>query len=187
MASLLHVLRWQRSGKWKTKINHTVGKHLQLQSQHPPPNHANLIFVIFWKASKSLKIMQWASSFFIACWINNPAFSCASRVFQKCHKIISVKPFYDACVFDVCHTNISIGCISLETYAIKCAEASECLAWRNATNGICGKRFWLYNVLHSQPPSFLLTVHCCVSEYKCPKNKVYNPCGPSVEPTCNGR
>lgn len=143
MASLLHVLKWQRNGKWKTKVSHTVGNHLQLQlqSQYPPRIHANMIFVKFCTASKSLKIMQWASSFLIACWINNPALSSASSVFKKCRKIIPVKPYYDACVFDVCHTNISIGCISLETYAIKCAEASECLAWRNATNGVCGKRF----------------------------------------------
>lgn len=88
--------------------------------------------------------MYWGSSFHIAWWINNPAFFCVSRVFKNCHEVISVEPYYDACKFDVCHTNASIGCISLETYAKKCAEASVCLAWRNATNGVCSKRFWLY-------------------------------------------
>ncbi|GLD58792.1 general transcription factor IIH subunit 1 [Lates japonicus] len=42
-----------------------------------------------------------------------------------------------------------------------CADASVCVAWRNATKGQC--------------------------EYKCPENKVYKPCGPTVVPTCNAR
>ncbi|TWW75979.1 Mucin-5AC [Takifugu flavidus] len=83
-----------------------------------------------------------------------------SDVFKKCHDVISHKPYYEACKFDVCRTNASIGCSSLEAYAVKCAEASVCLPWRNATNGLC--------------------------EYKCPQNKVYKACGPSVEQTCNG-
>uniref|UniRef100_A0A665UL30 Mucin 5.1, oligomeric mucus/gel-forming n=1 Tax=Echeneis naucrates TaxID=173247 RepID=A0A665UL30_ECHNA len=83
-----------------------------------------------------------------------------SKLFEKCHKVIPPKAFYEACKSDVCHKlNSTLGCSSLESYAMLCAEASVCVAWRNATNGEC--------------------------EYKCPKNKVYKPCGPIIEPTCN--
>ncbi|XP_029378514.1 mucin-2-like isoform X2 [Echeneis naucrates] len=85
-----------------------------------------------------------------------------SKLFEKCHKVIPPKAFYEACKSDVCHKlNSTLGCSSLESYAMLCAEASVCVAWRNATNGEC--------------------------EYKCPKNKVYKPCGPIIEPTCNAR
>uniref|UniRef100_A0A665ULF9 Mucin 5.1, oligomeric mucus/gel-forming n=1 Tax=Echeneis naucrates TaxID=173247 RepID=A0A665ULF9_ECHNA len=81
-----------------------------------------------------------------------------SKLFEKCHKVIPPKAFYEACKSDVCHKlNSTLGCSSLESYAMLCAEASVCVAWRNATNGEC--------------------------EYKCPKNKVYKPCGPIIEPT----
>uniref|UniRef100_A0A4W6F4K1 VWFD domain-containing protein n=1 Tax=Lates calcarifer TaxID=8187 RepID=A0A4W6F4K1_LATCA len=83
-----------------------------------------------------------------------------SKVFEKCHKVIPPQPFYEACKFDVCHMpNSTVGCSSLEAYATMCADASVCVAWRNATKGQC--------------------------EYKCPENKVYKPCGPTVVPTCN--
>uniref|UniRef100_A0A8P4KJC6 Mucin-2 n=2 Tax=Dicentrarchus labrax TaxID=13489 RepID=A0A8P4KJC6_DICLA len=84
-----------------------------------------------------------------------------SKVFEECHKVIPPNPFYEACKFDVCHTNSSVGCSSMEMYAMLCAEVSVCVAWRNATNGQC--------------------------DYKCPENKVYKPCGPTVVPTCNAR
>ncbi|XP_023811495.1 mucin-5AC isoform X2 [Oryzias latipes] len=85
-----------------------------------------------------------------------------SKVFEECHKKIPPKAFYEACKFDVCHmSNISAGCSSLEAYALMCAEISVCVSWRKATNGKC--------------------------EYKCPQNKVYKPCGPTVVPTCNAR
>ncbi|XP_070686598.1 mucin-5AC [Pempheris klunzingeri] len=85
-----------------------------------------------------------------------------SKVFEECHKVISPQPFYEACKFDVCNMpNATIGCSSLEAYAIMCAQVSVCVAWRNATNGQC--------------------------EHKCPENKVYKPCGPVVVPTCNAR
>ncbi|XP_054475429.1 mucin-5B-like [Anoplopoma fimbria] len=85
-----------------------------------------------------------------------------SKVFVECHKVISPKPFYESCKFDVCHMeNSTIGCSSIEVYAAMCAEASVCTPWRNATNGQC--------------------------EYKCPENKVYKPCGPTVVQTCNTR
>ncbi|XP_035520752.1 mucin-5AC-like [Morone saxatilis] len=84
-----------------------------------------------------------------------------SKVFEKCHKVIPPQHYYEACKFDVCHTNSSVGCSSMEMYAMLCAEASVCVAWRNATNKQC--------------------------DYKCPGNKVYKPCGPTVVPTCNAR
>uniref|UniRef100_A0A8P4K2B8 Mucin-2 n=1 Tax=Dicentrarchus labrax TaxID=13489 RepID=A0A8P4K2B8_DICLA len=84
-----------------------------------------------------------------------------SKVFEECHKVIPPNKFYEACKFDICHTNSSLGCSSMEMYAMLCAEASVCVAWRNATNGQC--------------------------DYKCPENKVYKPCGPTVVPTCNAR
>uniref|UniRef100_A0A3B3CDT9 VWFD domain-containing protein n=1 Tax=Oryzias melastigma TaxID=30732 RepID=A0A3B3CDT9_ORYME len=85
-----------------------------------------------------------------------------SKVFEECHKEISPEAFYKACKFDVCHmSNMSVGCSSLEAYALMCAELSVCVSWRKATNGKC--------------------------EYKCPQNKVYKPCGPTVVPTCNAR
>uniref|UniRef100_A0A672Y954 VWFD domain-containing protein n=1 Tax=Sphaeramia orbicularis TaxID=375764 RepID=A0A672Y954_9TELE len=84
-----------------------------------------------------------------------------SKVFEECHRVINPKPFYAACKFDVCETNATMGCSSLEMYATLCAESSVCVPWRNATHGQC--------------------------EYNCPKHQVYKPCGPTVIPTCNAR
>ncbi|XP_061531997.1 mucin-2-like isoform X1 [Phycodurus eques] len=85
-----------------------------------------------------------------------------SNVFEECHKVIAPKDYYEACKFDVCHMpDSSMACSSLEAYAMMCASASVCVNWRNSTQGQC--------------------------EYKCPANKVYKPCGPIVEPTCNER
>ena len=84
-----------------------------------------------------------------------------SKLFEECHKVIKPQPYYEACKFDVCHMpNTTVGCSSLEMYAMMCAEKSVCVAWRNATKGEC--------------------------EYKCPGNRVYKPCGPTVIPTCDG-
>nr|XP_046254824.1 intestinal mucin-like protein [Scatophagus argus] len=52
-----------------------------------------------------------------------------------------------------------IGCTSLQTYADACAEAGVCIDWRSATKGLC--------------------------DYNCPSPKVYQACGPLVEPTCD--
>ncbi|XP_032379931.1 mucin-5AC [Etheostoma spectabile] len=85
-----------------------------------------------------------------------------SKVFEQCHKVLSPLPFYEACKFDVCHeAKPTFGCFSMDVYSKMCAEASVCVPWRNATNGLC--------------------------EYTCPKNKVYQPCGPTVVQTCNAR
>ncbi|XP_029354409.1 mucin-5AC-like, partial [Echeneis naucrates] len=83
-----------------------------------------------------------------------------SSVFEACHKLVDSFPFIEACEFDVCHVPIKpIGCTSLKSYADACAEAGVCIDWRNATKGLC--------------------------EYKCPSPKVYQACGPLVEPTCD--
>ncbi|XP_070819696.1 mucin-5AC-like [Chaetodon trifascialis] len=83
-----------------------------------------------------------------------------SSVFEDCHNIIDYDQFVVACQFDVCHLDIHhIGCTSIEAYADACAEAGVCIDWRNASNGIC--------------------------EYECKSPKVYQSCGPLVEPTCD--
>lgn len=85
-----------------------------------------------------------------------------SKVFEKCHQKINPEPFYEACKFDVCHMpNSTVGCSSLEGYAMMCAEMSVCVDWRASTQGQCA--------------------------YECPKTQVYKPCGPNIEPTCNAR
>ncbi|XP_034004778.1 mucin-5AC-like [Trematomus bernacchii] len=83
-----------------------------------------------------------------------------SSVFEACHKVVDYHPFVEACEFDVCQMHINhIGCISLQTYAEVCALAGICIDWRNSTKGLC--------------------------VYTCPSPKVYQPCGPPVEPTCD--
>ncbi|KAK5914893.1 hypothetical protein CesoFtcFv8_000537 [Champsocephalus esox] len=83
-----------------------------------------------------------------------------SSVFEACHKVVDYRPFVEACEFDVCHMHINhVGCISLKTYAEVCALAGVCIDWRSSTKGLC--------------------VHTC------PLPKVYEPCGPPVEPTCD--
>uniref|UniRef100_A0A3B3SCI9 VWFD domain-containing protein n=1 Tax=Paramormyrops kingsleyae TaxID=1676925 RepID=A0A3B3SCI9_9TELE len=77
-----------------------------------------------------------------------------------CHKAFPVDAVYEACRFDVCHmAEHTIGCNSLEMYASICASAGICIDWRNITNGQC--------------------------EYNCPDTKVYQPCGPVIQATCN--
>ncbi|XP_071344358.1 mucin-2-like [Trachinotus anak] len=81
-----------------------------------------------------------------------------SSVFAECHPFVSPDHFYQGCVFDSCHvSNSAVECISLETYAAACAQAGVCLHWRNHTTQ-------------------------CASD--CPSNKVYKPCGPAEQPTC---
>ncbi|KAL3061412.1 hypothetical protein OYC64_009568 [Pagothenia borchgrevinki] len=85
-----------------------------------------------------------------------------SKVFEKCHKIISPEPFHEGCNYDACITNSTVvACSSLESYAAMCAQECVYPSWREATNGQC--------------------------EFKCPGNKVYQPYGPTFEPTCNAR
>ncbi|KAM3626043.1 uncharacterized protein V6R79_021645 [Siganus canaliculatus] len=83
-----------------------------------------------------------------------------SSVFEPCHAIVPYDPFVVACNFDVCSMHLDhIGCSSLQTYAEACASAGVCIDWRSSTKGLC--------------------------TYTCQSPKVYDPCGPAVEPTCD--
>uniref|UniRef100_A0AAY5K918 Intestinal mucin-like protein n=2 Tax=Esox lucius TaxID=8010 RepID=A0AAY5K918_ESOLU len=83
-----------------------------------------------------------------------------SDVFEQCHGLVDHRPFVEGCHFDVCHIGeITIGCTSIQAYADECAHAGVCIDWRISTNGTC--------------------------DFTCPKHKVYQACGPQVEPTCN--
>ncbi|TSK13449.1 Mucin-5AC [Bagarius yarrelli] len=81
-----------------------------------------------------------------------------SKEFEECHKVLNPEKFYNACVHDMCKKN-NTGCSSLEGYARMCAEESVCVDWRPLTDGKCAPN--------------------------CPEHKVYLPCGPKVEKTCN--
>ncbi|XP_076592712.1 mucin-5B-like [Chaetodon auriga] len=83
-----------------------------------------------------------------------------SSVFEPCHNIIPLQYYLQTCVSDNCSSSNNT-CAFLEAYATECSNAGVCIDWRNATNGQC--------------------------EHKCPKDKVYLPCGVAVEPTCNDR
>ncbi|XP_052339233.1 mucin-2-like isoform X45 [Oncorhynchus keta] len=83
-----------------------------------------------------------------------------SKVFEECHKAVSPDAFVQACRSDVCY-NANSSCSSLEAYASECANKGICIEWRKFTHGEC--------------------------EHTCPATKVYMPCGPAVEPTCNTR
>ncbi|KAG7245445.1 hypothetical protein INR49_010896 [Caranx melampygus] len=81
-----------------------------------------------------------------------------SSVFAACHDFVSPEHFYKGCIFDSCHvSNSAVECISLQTYAAACAQAGVCIHWRNHTT------------------------HCASV---CPSDKVYKPCGPAEQPTC---
>ncbi|XP_029378516.1 mucin-2-like isoform X2 [Echeneis naucrates] len=81
-----------------------------------------------------------------------------TSVFEECHRFVSPDHFYQGCVFDSCRmSNPTVECISLQTYAAACAQSGVCIHWRNHTT-ICGSN--------------------------CPANKVYKPCGPAEQPTC---
>uniref|UniRef100_G3PM00 Intestinal mucin-like protein n=1 Tax=Gasterosteus aculeatus aculeatus TaxID=481459 RepID=G3PM00_GASAC len=84
-----------------------------------------------------------------------------SSVFAPCNTVVPAGPFLTSCRSDVCNSGNATGCTSLEAYATQCSVAGVCIDWRNATNGQCA--------------------------LKCPNNKVYMACGPTVEPTCNDR
>uniref|UniRef100_A0A3Q0RXC1 Zmp:0000001332 n=1 Tax=Amphilophus citrinellus TaxID=61819 RepID=A0A3Q0RXC1_AMPCI len=80
------------------------------------------------------------------------------NLFAECHPFVSPDNFYKGCAFDSCHvSNPAVECTSLQTYAAACAQAGVCIYWRNHTT-------------------------LCASD--CPSDKVYKPCGPAEQPTC---
>ncbi|XP_062402502.1 mucin-2-like [Sardina pilchardus] len=82
-----------------------------------------------------------------------------SDLFAACHPHISPDRFFDGCVFDSCHMeNKVVECTSLQVYAEACAQIGVCVHWRNHTT-LC--------------PS------------NCDDDKVYKPCGPAEQPTCD--
>uniref|UniRef100_A0A8C5H0F7 Intestinal mucin-like protein n=1 Tax=Gouania willdenowi TaxID=441366 RepID=A0A8C5H0F7_GOUWI len=79
--------------------------------------------------------------------------------FAECHDSVSPRNFHSSCVSDSCtDSNQAVECESLESYAAACAQAGVCIDWRNYTK-------------------------LCASD--CPLNKVYKPCGPAEQPTCD--
>uniref|UniRef100_A0A8D0GKT0 Uncharacterized protein n=1 Tax=Sphenodon punctatus TaxID=8508 RepID=A0A8D0GKT0_SPHPU len=59
---------------------------------------------------------------------------------KACHKAVPPKPYYDACVEDVCSApGQNTECQSLQTYAAMCGYHRICVDWRKNTNGQCGK------------------------------------------------
>ncbi|XP_036390592.1 mucin-2-like [Megalops cyprinoides] len=82
-----------------------------------------------------------------------------SSLFAECHPHVSPEHFYQGCAFDSCHmSNPSVECTSLQSYAAACSQFGICLHWRNHTDK-------------------------CASN--CPADKVYKPCGPAEQPTCD--
>uniref|UniRef100_A0A8C6Q2Q5 Mucin 2, oligomeric mucus/gel-forming n=1 Tax=Nothobranchius furzeri TaxID=105023 RepID=A0A8C6Q2Q5_NOTFU len=82
-----------------------------------------------------------------------------SSVFAECHPLISPENFYRGCAFDSCHvSNPVVECTSLQTYAAACAQVGACIHWRNHTKLCSGD---------------------------CPSDRVYKPCGPAEQPTCD--
>uniref|UniRef100_A0A3B3Z8T9 VWFD domain-containing protein n=1 Tax=Periophthalmus magnuspinnatus TaxID=409849 RepID=A0A3B3Z8T9_9GOBI len=69
-----------------------------------------------------------------------PCLSFELSVFKECHEVINPDPFYKACKYDVWYMRNSTGCSSLEAYASLCLQNSICVSWRNATQGLCGKK-----------------------------------------------
>uniref|UniRef100_A0A8C6XA66 Uncharacterized protein n=1 Tax=Naja naja TaxID=35670 RepID=A0A8C6XA66_NAJNA len=81
-------------------------------------------------------------------------------IFSECHKIIPPDSYFQGCLFDACHKkNISTQCSALEIYASLCASKGVCIDWRGKTNDEC--------------------------PFRCPTDKVYDPCGPINPPTCD--
>ncbi|KAK2180064.1 hypothetical protein NP493_457g01016 [Ridgeia piscesae] len=58
-----------------------------------------------------------------------------SKLFQPCHRMISPKPYYASCVYDMCVCGDSESCLCdvLETYALQCSKAGVSLHWRSAS------------------------------------------------------
>ncbi|XP_053103873.1 mucin-5B-like [Hemicordylus capensis] len=88
-----------------------------------------------------------------------------SDTFAACHKVLPPTVFYNACLSEACQstndTNESQTCYHVETYASLCTAKGFCSDWRNETEGKCA--------------------------YYCPKDKVYDACGPIHPATCDDK
>ncbi|XP_077066363.1 intestinal mucin-like protein [Siphateles boraxobius] len=82
-----------------------------------------------------------------------------SELFEACHSHVSPENFFLGCQYDSCHmSNPAVVCTSLQSYARACSQLGVCIHWRNYTN--------LCNI-------------------ECPADKVFNPCGPAEQPSCD--
>ncbi|XP_015254681.1 PREDICTED: intestinal mucin-like protein [Cyprinodon variegatus] len=81
-----------------------------------------------------------------------------SSVFAQCRQWISADTFYKGCAYDSCRIHSqAVQCATLEIYAAACAKIGMCINWRSQTDQ-------------------------CASN--CPSNKIYRPCGPADQPSC---
>uniref|UniRef100_A0A3Q2CYY5 Intestinal mucin-like protein n=1 Tax=Cyprinodon variegatus TaxID=28743 RepID=A0A3Q2CYY5_CYPVA len=84
-----------------------------------------------------------------------------SSVFAQCRQWISADTFYKGCAYDSCRIHSqAVQCATLEIYAAACAKIGMCINWRSQTDQ-------------------------CASN--CPSNKIYRPCGPADQPSCEDR
>ncbi|XP_046559409.1 kielin/chordin-like protein, partial [Haliotis rubra] len=60
-----------------------------------------------------------------------------SKVFSRCHKVVSPEPFFSSCVYDMCACADNPNCLCdiLASYAHECAKAKVKVQWR--TNNLC--------------------------------------------------
>ncbi|XP_061468751.1 mucin-5B-like [Rhineura floridana] len=83
-----------------------------------------------------------------------------SDLFADCHKVLPPREFYEACLLEACrNSNDSLTCYNVEMYASLCTAKGICTDWRSRTQGKC--------------------------PYHCPKDKVYDACGPIHPATCD--
>ncbi|KAE8607130.1 hypothetical protein XENTR_v10011036 [Xenopus tropicalis] len=72
-------------------------------------------------------------------WAEKKCDIITNDVFRSCHSKVDPKPFYDACVNDVCSCDTGgdceCFCTAVAAYAQLCAKADVCVHWR--TPGIC--------------------------------------------------
>ncbi|XP_041445538.1 mucin-2 [Xenopus laevis] len=72
-------------------------------------------------------------------WAEKKCDIITNNVFQSCHSKVDPKPFYDACVNDVCSCDTGgdceCFCTAVAAYAQLCAKADVCVHWR--TPEIC--------------------------------------------------
>lgn len=58
-------------------------------------------------------------------------------IFEPCWDYVDPCDFFDTCTVDICVSNQTESCWSLEAYALQCTTKGICLEWRNET--FCSK------------------------------------------------